>query len=337
MENIKINLFIDANIWLSLFHFTNDDLEQFKKLKTMIGHGIQLFVPEQIRNEVYRNRENKIKDALDKFEKFDLRFPVYIKNYEEYEEFHRKFKDLQSQHKEWLRKVKRDITEQNSPADIVLREVFECIDLLPMTPELVNKGVMRYNIGNPPGKDRKYGDAINWETLLDMVPDGEDLFFVSADKDYASLYDENRFHPFLAQEWKDKKQSKIIFYKSLVEFFKNHVSEIQLRVESEKDDLIEALFGSGCFHETHRVIEKLAHMSGWSLRQIQDMCKAAIENKQVYWIITDEDVQQFFRTLLDSAVARDSDDEWIREVRKELEKTKETSEADADADDEWPF
>ena len=68
------NLFIDANVWLSLFHFSSDDLEQFSKLQALIGTDIVLYIPEQISHEVYRNRENKIKDALDKFEKFGLQF-----------------------------------------------------------------------------------------------------------------------------------------------------------------------------------------------------------------------------------------------------------------------
>ena len=31
---------------------------------------------------------------------------------------------------------------------------------------------------NPPGKDNKYGDAINWECLLYNVPNEEDLYFI---------------------------------------------------------------------------------------------------------------------------------------------------------------
>lgn len=81
------NLFIDANVWLSLFHFSSDDLEQFSKLQDLIGTDIVLYIPEQISHEVCRNRENKIKDALDKFEKFGLQFPAFSKSYPEYEAF----------------------------------------------------------------------------------------------------------------------------------------------------------------------------------------------------------------------------------------------------------
>ena len=48
-------LFIDSNIWLSIYHFTNDDLEQFKKLKDLINRDIKLFIPLQVYDEVIRN------------------------------------------------------------------------------------------------------------------------------------------------------------------------------------------------------------------------------------------------------------------------------------------
>ena len=60
-------------------------------------------------------------------------------------------------------------------------------------------------MGNPPGKDNKYGDAVNWECLLDNVPNGEDLYFISADKDYRSLIHHENMNPFLIKEWKIKK------------------------------------------------------------------------------------------------------------------------------------
>lgn len=324
------NLFIDANIWLSLFHYTSDDLEQFSKLKELIGQDIKLFIPEQIYAEVYRNRENKIKDALDKFEKYNLSFPVFVKNYEEYEEFYKKYLDLRKQHKDWLKKIKQDIAAQSSPADLVLKEFFVIDRLIPTTPEVVQRGVLRYNIGNPPGKDKKYGDAINWETLLDTVPDGEDLFFVSADKDYASIYDEKQFNAFLAQEWKTKKKSQIIFFKSLVDFLKMHVKDIELRVESEKDSLIEELSSSGGFRTTHRIIAELSKHSDWTIRQVQDLCSAAIHNPQIGRILGDSDVLEFYKSLFDIKDVMNSTDEIISTLAKRI------VEVDTDYEDEKP-
>ena len=68
-----------------------------------------------------------------------------------------------------------------------MRDFFDGLEFISSSEELVNRAIVRFNTGNPPGKDRKYGDAINWETLLESVPCGEDLFFISADKDYASI------------------------------------------------------------------------------------------------------------------------------------------------------
>ena len=57
------NLFIDANIWLSLFDFTNEKIEKFEVLKDMMKDEINLIIPEQVYYEVLRNRDGKIKNA----------------------------------------------------------------------------------------------------------------------------------------------------------------------------------------------------------------------------------------------------------------------------------
>ena len=327
------NLFIDANIWLSLFHYTNDDLEQLSKLKALIGTDIRLFVPEQIYNEVYRNRENKIKDALDQFEKFNLNFPAFFKNYDEYEEFSKRYTELKDAHKEWLRKVKKDIANQSSPADIALRDFFDGLNFISSSEELVNRAVIRFNTGNPPGKDRKYGDAINWETLLESVPDGEDLFFISADKDYVSIFDDKQFHPFLAKEWENKKSSRIIYFKSLGEFLKKHFKDIELRVENEKDELIEKLASSRNFATTHAVVKELSAFLDLSVRQIQDICSAAVHNHQVSWILSDDDVYEFYINLMEKTSVKDSDDPDILSVRKMIAEITEEKKGEA-ADEE---
>ena len=327
------NLFIDANIWLSLFHYTNDDLEQFMKLKELLGTEIKVFVPEQIYNEVYRNRENKIKDALNKFEKFDLSFPVFIKNYEEYSDFHKLYSELKDKHKEWMKKIKKDIIAQSSPADIALQDFFGSVDLIPTSHEIIQRAVLRFDIGNPPGKDRKYGDAINWETLLENVPEGEDLFFVSADKDYASIYDDKCFHPFLAQEWGKKKKSNLFFFKSLADFLKKHVKDIELRAETEKDELIEELSTSGSFKTTHRIIEELSNYSDWTEAQIRDMCLAAINNDQILWILEDDDVFAFYDDIINDRSARGSNVDAIKTVSNDIQRIK--GKRQSEDSDEW--
>ena len=51
------NLFIDSNIWLSLYHFTSDDLTQFEKLKDFLDKDIRLWIPHQV-NEMKEDIEH---------------------------------------------------------------------------------------------------------------------------------------------------------------------------------------------------------------------------------------------------------------------------------------
>ena len=332
------NLFIDANIWLSLFHFSSDDLEQFSKLKNLIDTDIKLYIPEQIYNEVYRNRETKIKDALDKFEKFELMFPAFCKNYAEYQDFNKKYRELKDTHKEWSKKIKKDILNQESPADNVLQEFFVETTLINCSPEIINNAVFRYSVGNPPGKDKKYGDAINWECLLRHVPNGEDLFFISADKDYASAFDDKQFNLFLSNEWVAKKGSKIIFFKSLVEFLNKHFKDIELKTEEEKDELILGLASSPNFATTHSIISRISNFADWSSRQIEDICLAAINNNQVWWIIGDDDVNSFYKGLLSNfKYDKDANENVITVYERLIEIDDEHEPSIIDDDDELPF
>ncbi len=333
------NLFIDANIWLSLYHFTSDDLEQFGKLKTLIGTDIRLFIPSQILNEIHRNREAKIKDAFDKFEKFNLEFPTFCKNYDEYKPFYEKYKELKDKHKDWIRKIKDDILEQSLPADKVLDEFFKGVLIIECDQDTINKAVLRYNTGNPPGKDKKYGDAINWECLLNNVPDGEDLFFISADRDYSSSFDDKNFNPFLRGEWETKKKSNIVFFRSLVEFLNKHFKDIELKTEREKDDLIEGLERSRSFATTHAIVAQLATYSDWSIPQIIDLCRIALNNFQVTWILGDLDVNAFFKSILNSKIISKSDNSDILQLRNKIDEIDKERESDIEEIDynELPF
>ncbi len=40
-----INLFIDTNIWLAMFHLSKDDLKELNKLKELIGKEIKIYIP----------------------------------------------------------------------------------------------------------------------------------------------------------------------------------------------------------------------------------------------------------------------------------------------------
>lgn len=297
------NVFIDSNIWLSLYHFSNDDLEQFGKLQELLGQGVTLFLPQQVIEEVGRNRENKIKDALNKFEFPKIQFPAFCKGYKNYENFRQSFVALQDQYKTWLQLIKDDIEKQTLVADKAIRNFFqnEKTTILEVNNELIEKAVNRYHIGNPPGKGNKYGDAINWECLLKFVPDKEDLYFISADQDYLSVLNTDKMNAYLVKEWENKKQAKIFFYKNLISFLNENISEIKLQQETEKEELIKGLQNSPNFTTTHSIIKELSYYTDWENDQIIELCTAAVNNTQVFWILYDEDVYNFYKNLLTSA------------------------------------
>lgn len=329
------NLFIDSNIWLSLYHFTSDDLEQFSKLKELNGTEIRLFIPEQIRNEVQRNRDAKIKDSLSKFEQFEFSFPAFCKNYEEYSDFSRDYNALKRRHKLWCEKIHEDISNQELPADKVIREFFESCPVMECTNEMILNAELRFRVGNPPGKDNKLGDAINWECLLTSVPNGEDLFFISTDKDYRSVVDDLSFNLYLKEEWSKRKDSQIHFFNSLVSFLKAHVQEIELRTEQHKDELINGLTYSHNFLTTHAMIRSLSEYHDWSARQIDDICSAAVNNRQINWILGDDDVFSFYEKLLSSI---DANTENVAEIRKRIEELKQEKEKEEEEEiDDFPF
>lgn len=300
MSDVK-NLFLDSNIWLSLYSLSSDDLSQFGKLKEQVGTEICLWVPQQVCDEVYRNREGKIKQALKKFEIKPLQVPVFCKGYDEYEGFSRDYQSLEIRYKEWMRRVDRDIKMKNLPADKTISELFSVARILPCS-EYENRAFKRYIKGNPPGKDNKYGDAIIWECLLSEVPNNEDLYFISMDKDYRSEISDNALNPFLENEWETQKESSLVFYKNLVSFLSKHFKDIQLRDEQEKERekeaLIVALKNSQSFYETHAIIGKMSQFSEWSAEQVEEICSACETNDQIRNIILDRDIFTFYLSLL---------------------------------------
>lgn len=291
------NLFIDTNIWLSLYHFSNDDLVQFNKLKERIGTEINLIIPIQVYHEIIRNRETKLKDSLKEFSITSIPYPAFCKGYEEYEPFKNDYNAIIQRFNSWNQRIKEDIKNRRLPADITIREFFERVNILNCD-EFVEKAVIRYKVGNPPGKENKYGDAINWECLLSVVPDNEDLYFISADKDYQSILFKGQLDSYLGLEWNSKKNSKIYFYTNLVSFLSEHIKDIELQTEREKQSLIDQLSNSISFQNTHGIIAMLSKYSGWTESQIEQMCLAAEENEQVNRILSDKDIFLFYSNLL---------------------------------------
>lgn len=288
-----MNLFIDTNVFLHFYHYSGDDLAELDKLAVLIKNSdLNLFIPDQVQDEFYRNRDNTIADALKEFrkEKLDKQFPQMTKPFDEYVKMREAIKLYEESKQLLLAKLKTDILADNLIADRVIKSLFASAKRIPLNADLVQKAKMRFDLGNPPGKNNSYGDAINWEALLKTVPDNQELIFISDDSDYYSEVNSELFNPYLLKEWQKKKKSTIRHFKNLASFFRENFPEIKLANELEKNLLIEQLASSGSFAFTHTILAKLSDNNDFTREQINDIVLACISNRQIYWIAKDPDI-----------------------------------------------
>ncbi len=281
-----INLFVDTNIFLNFYHFSNEDLENLKDLSKLIeGEKVTIFITEQVKFEFNRNREAKIQDAIKRLALNDLKaeLPQICLDYEEVKDLKNAEKLFKEKKNLLLEKLNRDIKSKSLKADQVINSLFDQVEIIPTTRAIMTSSKARLDIGNPPGKNGSLGDSINWETLLAVVPNNQDIHFVSGDSDYASPINTNEFSDFLNNEWIEKKGSKLKYYKSFNQFLKITFPEVKLTTEDIKNTKIEAFENSPNFDGARYRLYELSRINEFSDEQINRIVKASVTNNQIYW------------------------------------------------------
>ena len=295
-----MHVFIDTNILLTFFHFTDDELDGLQKVFASHEHGAAtVHLTGQIRDEFRRNRETRIKDALRRFTqtKYAVQLPSFMKAYDEYSDIRRLAGELRAKSETMLERVNEDVASHNLLADKLIEELFDNSELIDTSDEIYEAAQRRMSVGNPPGKNQSMGDAINWLILLGHVPDGEDIHIISADGDFYSTLDDNRVHPFLEEEWRESKGSAVYVYRKLSTFLNEHFDGVAFYYDKEKGELIDALAFTGSFAGTHAVISELETHGYYSLVEVQRILDAALSNSQVGLIVTDYDVSDFLNRV----------------------------------------
>lgn len=294
-------LFIDTNIFLSFYEFTTDDLEELKKLSTMLAKGeLTLLLPTQVVDEFWRNRDERIAAGVSHVRKLAGRrsYPRLFQGLGEYD----KVRALEDQsdllHKALLSKAELGGRNRGFPADALISDLFESAKQIQVTPVHVDRARGRRELGRPPGKKNSLGDAVNWEAILATAPSGEDLHFVTGDNDWLSPVAQTDFNSYLSDEWQKKKESKVIYYPLLSRFFAQHYPDIKLEADVGVELLIKDLAESGSFASTHSAIEELQRIVDFTPRQVVDICNAYINNEQVQRIMIDDDVEAFIRRII---------------------------------------
>ena len=262
---MPIHLFIDTNVYLKFYDFSKEDLEELEKVKVLLANKeLVLYVPNQTKDEFKRNREAKLAETIKKIKEANtsIPLPIFCKKYSEYDEITQLSKDINKQKEALLKKIISDIHNKKLKADEIIALLFEYGREIEITEEIIQNGKTRYDLGNPPGKKGSYGDALNWESLLKEacqphLGDTYDLCFISDDKDYISAIDSDNFNSFLEEEWKEKKQTCIYFYKDLSSFFADKFSEEKLAIDFERDILVKNFVNSSSFHNTRENLKRL--------------------------------------------------------------------------------
>ena len=56
-----MNLFLDTNIWLGLYHYAPEVLDELSRLSAWIDEGrVTLYLTDQVADEFERNREGQV-------------------------------------------------------------------------------------------------------------------------------------------------------------------------------------------------------------------------------------------------------------------------------------
>lgn len=294
-------LFLDANIYLDFYRFGVDDIVEMEKLIAIIeGKEVKIFANQHLHDEVARNREKVLAQSLSdlRSKNHSIKLPNYCGGLDERKSLNEALKEANIKHSELVSKVSELISQKSLEADKLISTINEISSELNADEKLLTLARQRVEFGNPPGKNGSLGDSLHWESLL-ANKSIYHLDFVSRDADFASELEPNKFKDFLSSEWKEKKGSwtNITLFRSLGDYFKTRYPDIMLSDEQDKNDLIAQLQTSPNFSTTHFLIAKLEGYSFFTNQQIIDLFEALAENSQVGWIGTDDDVNQFFKSL----------------------------------------
>lgn len=148
------------------------------------------------------------------------------------------------------------------------------------------------------------------------------MYFVTDDNDYCSPLDNEKPDSFLSAEWEKRKNSSLVLYKRLSEFFGDKYPNIKLACEFEKELLINKLTGSHSFSQTHSVIAKLCKFHDFTPAQLNDIISAAISNDQVSSIIGDADVKEFITQAIagnESMIEPDNLTSLVQSIKPDID------------------
>ncbi|WP_435634401.1 PIN domain-containing protein [Pseudomonas solani] len=349
-----LNVFIDTNIFLNFYSFSDDKLEILDELIELSAPDkITIHLPKQVENELKRNRESKLQTAMSDFKKAQIStgIPHHMRGTETAKQYDDAVKSAEQAKRLLIANAVSLALRNELEVDQKLSRLFERSRRHAEDDDLYQKALVRMNKGNPPGKVQSIGDRYIWETLLAHVPNG-DFFIISKDGDYTSpltMDKTSRPLAYLSDEWTEKKQGgRLTIFRTIneiLDYYKNlqnqpeinnPVPPIQPPPEARQvaepvldqipnapivelgniapqpipvvprhqiEQAVNNLAESESFATTHLAIANINNLLAHLTKEDAELLfKAALDNSQIRWIISDEDVNDFYLSLVNQRV-----------------------------------
>ena len=297
------HLFIDTNVLLNFYAYSNDDLAQLEKLVQIVKTKVvKLYITQQVVDEFYRNRDSKLSESFDSFKSIgNIACPRFMTSLHEYEAFKNALSVYKDSRKVLAEKARAQADARELLADQLFARIVEQVEVIQIDENAYLAALRRNRLGNPPGKSSTtIGDEVNWELLLAKVPHGCDLHVITKDSDYGSKLNSGQPKVFLQDEWSKKKLGKLHLYEQIGLFFKANYPDEAFSLEIEKQESIDALINSGSFAMTHAAIGLLyPYIDFLTEEQAEEVVQGALSNSQVAWIASDSDVEAFLKRMLE--------------------------------------
>lgn len=363
---MAMQLFIDTNIYLSFYQHSKDDVRDLDELLEEVFYDrIILHIPEQVDDELERNREARLSAAAKEFQKnfFSSEIPRHMQGLAMAQSYIDATNDAKRARDHLIAESLAKARSFQLDVDKKLELIFDAAKYHDHDPAILAKGRLRAELGNPPGKPGSVGDQYNWEMLLSRLPD-EDLYVVTKDGDFVSALDgkDERGmpypNPFLKREWAHLKGKSNLYtfdsIKALLKHYKKALAnqaaqqapaeqpaeepaqpakqeanqpvqvEVDRPAEQARNDYVQpelvplspeqqaaktaaiaALQASGSFATTHSLIPTLNEFrDSFTADEVTKLFRAAIDNNQVGWIISDNDVNEFYMFLFSRYVSQ---------------------------------
>jgi PIN domain-containing protein len=135
LEELGMNLFLDTNVYLSVYRLSDDDLEELRKLSVTVQHprATTLYLPHQVRDEFHRNREKTIAESLRllKEGKIPTGFPRPFLSYPGYAAVRDTLATYEGQRADLVSQVQRAAVAKELPADKLIAELFASRNTFP--------------------------------------------------------------------------------------------------------------------------------------------------------------------------------------------------------------